>query len=199
MTTDIKKLTAGRALIESYWKSLKFKGRKTTGDIERMFSGLKSLGFADTSAFFEFNLGMNLKEADRCMRFRTLADDNQPAVCDNCAGRCNVMCITSCASGPEAGQPWIDGYYPHTPESAIVAEQHAEASRLGIAIDFVVVPIIMILCHDISESSGSLSPGFCTGKAVQIVEPQFDWLWGMESYRGYGARINENMKRANEV
>lgn len=192
----IDRLLFGRTAINEYYLAMNIKGKKTRADFDRLAAALSTLGFADTSEFFDYNLTMDLQEADRCFRFRTLADDNAPAICDNCTGRCDAMCITSCNGGSDVGRPWIDGYIKHTPDSAIVAEQDEEAVRQGKTLDFHIVPIIMILCHDISEAQGSLSPGFCTGKAVQIIEPRFDWLWGMESYRQYGTIINNNMAKA---
>jgi hypothetical protein len=193
MITDIEKLLYCRQAVDDYRYAIEFKGRTVEADVVRMKGQLQAAGFLEIDEFFTFNFIENLREVDRCYRFRMVDNHDKPAVCDSCAGRSVVMCIQSCSGGTGIGLPWFSDFLKHTPESEMIAEQQAAADAAGEAIQFPVAPIGYFLCISV----GATFPGYCIGCYHQVAAPGFDVFWGMDSYMRYGDIIIKQMDAAN--
>lgn len=190
---DIEKLLHCRHAVNEYRASVEFKGRTSEADVRTMKSALAEVDFNEIDDFFDFNLGMNLKEADRCIRFRRNDDTTKAAVCDSCDGRSAVVCVESCVGGHTVGRPWITAYDVHTPEMLMATDQIVEATRLNVTPGFIMTPISYFLQHGV----GDTIPDYCLGRMIQIAEPQFDMYWEMDRIIEYGKTIYQNILAAN--
>lgn len=177
---DIEKVIYGRSAIEEYRRIVSIKGTKGTFDVVKLNKKMKDINMS-IEEFNDFNLNMNLQEADRCYRFRRKDNFETPAICDSCIGRMTHNCYTILCGNPDQVYNYID----YTPNSLIVKEQVDYAQNLNIEIPYLLTPMAGFMNHKLFSSLNQI----CIGFGHKIIEPEFNLFWGMEEILKIGEKL----------
>ena len=186
---DIKKLLAGRALIDAYRSSIVENQERPP--VSELTASIMAIGFSSLDEFFAYDRRLSMLEISRCYKGVNKFTGEEPPICDCCLNRKDPVKVPGCVRDAKTLDPVItksacvsdriatgktwESRAITLEEDSIYQAQDAKYKELRLTkgLKFSIMDAI-----DWWDQPGH-APASCVAEVVEVNKPDFDFMWGL--------------------